>query len=89
MKSQLPEGVGGLAADVGVVACGCQTKVLFGGSAIAPGGEKERGVDVRDPEIRAQADGFQEFAERFGAIPGLLEDTCLSHCERRVISGRP
>ena len=76
-KSQLAEGGGGLAADVGVVAGSRETKVLFGGGAIAPGGEKESGVDVRDPEIRAQADGFQEFAKRFGAIPSLLEDTAF------------
>jgi hypothetical protein len=73
----LAERVGGLATGVGVGAGGGQTKVLFGGSAIASGGEKEGCVNVRDPEIRAEADGFQKFVERFGAIPGLLEDTAL------------
>ena len=77
VKSQLPECLGGLSADVGIVAGGCQAQVLFGGGAIAPGSEEESGVDVRDSEIRAQADGFQEFAEGFGAIPGLLEEAAF------------
>jgi hypothetical protein len=51
--AQLPERVGGLTADVGIGAGGRLPQVLFGGCAVALGGEEEGGVDAGDAEIQS------------------------------------